>query len=239
MIHDFTVEEVRTAIAYAKTKVSDFPAIVSLEVEAILEGLPERPPKFSVEIEHSIYTLRGFGWTDEGISEWLLRLTQFIALGGTLESLQEYIDSNLRPENQWQVCTFEDIRKGDRVKTYENGVTTIYDHPVKSTHQSNSQGRYIAFESGKGAYLSLETNLYRIPAPVQHPDPAEHPVIANVAVEKPGTNSTHRYDYATWDAEAYYLCWNNDGKYYGGWEPSTITEWEPAGVAPKVVADDE
>lgn len=164
--------------------------------------------------------------------------------------LLDFLDHLPEPEtDEWQECRFEDIRKGDRVRevvdqgngTFETteGIASVVTESNHSDGRSwRTADRIYELACDDYALDYHKVTLYRIPKPVVHPDPAEHPVIVNVAVDKPGTNLTHRYDYATWDAEEYYDCWGNDGKYYGGWQPTTISEWEPAKVVPKVVEDD-
>ena len=139
------------------------------------------------------------------------------------------------PQDDWQECTFEDIQKGDRFKVEH--ANWSYEGQVKWI-----DAEVICYDPRFGTAITPQNiddmrgiTLYRIPAPVVHPDPEDHPVIVNVAVHKPGTNSTHRYDYATWDVGEYYDCWSNDGKYYGAWRPSAIVEWSPA----KVVAGND
>ena len=133
-------------------------------------------------------------------------------------------------QGDWQECGFNDLRPTDkRVKAVFIGGSVIEGTPDQSSSES------IFLVDGPVIHTYDEATFYRIPAPIVHPDPEEHPVIANVAVHKPGTNSTHRYDYATWDVGEYYDCWSNDGKYYGAWRPSAVVEWSPA----KVVAGND
>ena len=145
--------------------------------------------------------------------------------------LRRFLDALPEPDPQddWQQCSWGDISHTDeRVKAEHTSGTIIEGVP----DGISDNGVYLV--DGNLIPYSPDAKWYRIPAPVQHPDPEEHPVIANVAVHKPGTNSTHRYDYATWDIGEYYDCWSNEGKYYGAWRPSAIVEWSPA----KVVEDD-
>lgn len=143
--------------------------------------------------------------------------------------LRRMLDHLPDQPDEWEECNYEDIKGTDQKVRAVYGDGVIIEGPVQEIYVSTvvlvGEHRLPRLQAAK---------YYRIPAPVVHPDPAEHPVIVNVAVDKPGTNVTHRYDYATWDAQDHYECWNNDGSYYGAWEPSTIREWTPG----KVIADE-
>src|SRR5699024_3789765 len=95
--------------------------------------------------------------------EWISRFN-VVDIRAILEALPE-------PEqDDWQECTFEDIRKGDRVRAISpNG--DLSEFTVKHIDRLLAHGEY-----DEVAHTTTAT-FYRIPAPVQHPDPDFHPVV--------------------------------------------------------------
>lgn len=74
--------------------------------------------------------------------------------------------------DEWERCEFSDIRKGDRVRaefidiTYEGTAVDVRDYKIAIGHNRNEILR--AWKN---------PDIYRIPAPVVHPDPAVHEFI--------------------------------------------------------------
>ena len=146
------------------------------------------------------------------------RATVFAGLDVHAADIRLILDALPEPTtDDWQECRFEDIRKGDRVKvvdTHEAGDQTVYEGDVVQV----SKG--LVMTAHHQLHSVYNSKWYRIPAPLQHPDPAEHKYILDV-------------DGDLW-------IWSkSQGKYV---EPETLVqsapaefdEWSPA----KVVEDD-
>lgn len=78
--------------------------------------------------------------------------------------------------DEWEECTIDQIRKGDRVKVVEENLTTEYEHPLLEIRPT-SLFLQLLFACGTVHNLDDYNALYRIPAPAQHPDPEKHPLI--------------------------------------------------------------
>jgi hypothetical protein len=134
-------------------------------------------------------------------------------------------DALPEPDDDWQECGFNDFLPTDkRVKAVFAGGSIIEGTPDRRNHE------HVFLVDGPVIHSYDDATFYRIPAPVQHPDPAQHPVILD-----PHTTDDEVFDYAVWDAEDFYLCYTHEGEYMRGAEPSEITKFTPA----KVVAEDD
>lgn len=146
--------------------------------------------------------------------------------------LRAFLEALSDQQENWQECTFEEICTGDQVKTRRRGVTSVYEHPVVSTYRSGPLGRYVDLEKGS-FHPDSDTTFYRIPAPVVHPHPEEHPIILVHAFDgdqmPEGTyasitqNQAHDYVYELVPG---------DGTHPVRTRPDAIDEWEPAKVVP-------
>lgn len=147
-----------------------------------------------------------------------------------LSMYKKVIDALPEPQDEWEACAFEDIRKGDRVKrihTHPNGERAIFEGTATSGTNSVWDGQTVMSLATACDDLPREdqvsVTLFRIPAPVVHPDPMEHHII-----------TCH-------DRENDYF-WNGvTGKYMGLYDPRNLysredfINWSPA----KVVADND
>ncbi|NWN89206.1 MAG: hypothetical protein HLX51_11815 [Micrococcaceae bacterium] len=145
---------------------------------------------------------------------------------------KKFIDALPDQPDDWQECTFEEICTGDQIKTRRRGVTSVYEHPVVSTYRSGPLGRRISLERG-GLHPDSDTTFYRIPAPVVHPVPAEHPVI----IVQNANNICWMARPAYWDSGTQEYVFQDAA--CTGFSPSEITEWEPASIVPKKVVEDD
>lgn len=134
----------------------------------------------------------------------------------SFNGLRKFLDALPEPQDEWEACDFEDIRKGDRVRIVRLGRTTDFHWPVIETH-----GTFLVLQDHTQCSNFHKAVYYRIPAPVTHPDPMEHHII-----------TCH-------DRENDYF-WNGvTGKYMGLYDPRNLysredfINWSPA----KVVAD--
>lgn len=134
--------------------------------------------------------------------------------------------------DNWEQCTIDQIRKGDRFKVegrgwhYESTAPHIYVDVVCVNPRTGS------FITRDEVDQIDEITLYRIPAPVVHPDPDNNPVILVREVHgktyDPPVVAIVR-DSSTQNHPVY--VYGDNGSAF----PDYITDWSPA----KVVADDE
>lgn len=79
--------------------------------------------------------------------------------------------------------------------------------------------------------------LYRIPAPIVHPDPGVHPIIMNATIRyeetaehKAGTQTAELLRYSVWNG---WVGISVDGDALSGLRTEQIIEWTPADIVPK------
>lgn len=152
--------------------------------------------------------------------EWISRFN-VVDIRAILEALPE-------PEqDEWEACAFEDIQKGDRVRLVQAGRTTDFHLPVIETHPT-----HLVLQDNTQCSNFHKALYYRIPAPVVHPDPLHDLTI----LVHGAYGNQYKFPTAyTSDGSAYNIVGLGDTRIL----PEDITEWEPAKVVPKVVADDE
>ena len=132
-----------------------------------------------------------------------------------IDDLRRILDHLPSQQDEWQECAFDEIRKGDRVRMAQAGRTTDFHLPVTEAHPT-----YLVFQGGTQCSYFQKANYYRIPAPVQHPDPEEHPVVIN-------GNGTAWFWSGLGDE---YHSPERPGEY-----KDRFTNWTPGEVVPKVV----
>lgn len=153
--------------------------------------------------------------------------------------LRAFLDAFPTQQDNWEACTFEEIRKGDRVKRVldlNDGETLIKEGVadyLEDTSKWISSGGMAIASNGWIPEGAGTVTLYRIPAPVVRPDPEEHPVILVHAFDgdqmPEGTyasitqNQAHSYVYELVPG---------DGTHPIRTRPDAIDEWEPAKVVP-------
>ena len=145
----------------------------------------------------------------------------------TAESLRSFLNALPEPQDDWEECTFEDIQKGDRVRMVQAARTTDFHLPVIETHPT-----HLVLQDNTQCSNFHKAVYYRIPAPVQPPDPDNNPVILVREVHgktyDPPVVAIVR-DSSTQNHPVY--VYGDNGSAF----PDYITDWSPA----KVVADDE
>lgn len=126
-------------------------------------------------------------------------------------------------QGDWEECGFNDLRPTDkRVKAVFIGGSVIEGTPDQSSSES------IFLVDGPVIHTYDEATFYRIPAPVVHPDPAEHPaIIVREIAHALGGTSGKVYEQALWNHG------NSDTGRYNtstGRElrPERIIDWAPA-----------
>jgi len=139
-----------------------------------------------------------------------------------LSMYEQFLDALPEPAtDDWQECGFNDFRPTDkRVKAVFAGGSIIEGTPDRR----NSE--HVFLVDGPVIHSYDDAIFYRIPAPVQHPDPEQYPVIiVRETIVGPLDEPTPMI--------------HDGGNYYesptGTYCIKTITDWSPA----KVVADDE
>lgn len=136
-----------------------------------------------------------------------------------IDDLRRILDHLPSQQDEWQECAFDEIRKGDRVRMAQAGRTTDFHLPVTEAHPT-----YLVFQGGTQCSYFQKANYYRIPAPVQHPDPEKHPVII-VHESNPAV-----YDYPL------EMMWDGGNCYEspeGALLVKSITRFTPAKVVPE------
>ena len=142
-----------------------------------------------------------------------------------LSDVRAILDALTEPEDDWEACEFADIRKGDRVKLVTTSRFSLTVKTLEATAKHKDRGAWLDENSETIVCFpanGTQEKLYRIPAPVQHPDPSEHPVIIDEMGEP-------------------WFWAGLDDDYHSPTRPSTFrspsdfTIWTPA----KVVADND
>lgn len=143
-----------------------------------------------------------------------------------LQDLRRILANLPDQQDDWKECGFLDIRKGDRVRVRDDEgnfleFTVKYIGEKRLYWQQKHYDDHISFDHANG--------IWRLHRPVEHPDPAEHPVIiVHESTVLPKGSEPQK----TIFIRPYYRndIWNG--------APDTITEWEPASIVPKVAEDD-
>lgn len=146
-----------------------------------------------------------------------------------LPYLRAFLDALPEPQDDWQQCTFEDV------SMFDESVLFVFDDGTKVQGKPYSRNKTdIYMWVGDLAYvISLrdvkkgKATIYRKPKKIDHPNPAEHPVI--IVHLHNGVKETKRA--FVWNGESY-GCLDGPHSFLA---PHQITEWSPA----KVVADND
>lgn len=123
--------------------------------------------------------------------------------------------------DEWEQCeypeiAFDDVEKGDRIRVFTRyGNIEILTVEERTDMHLLAMGTHI--DSKKAQSIQLITR------PLQHPDPAEHPVIMGV-VTRDGSN--HDFGVRNWSTYHVY----SDGQSEGFLNSDQITDWEPAKI---------
>ena len=149
----------------------------------------------------------------------------------SLEGIRAFLNALPEPQDDWEQCTIDQIRKGDRVRWQVPDIEDICIYEIVASHTKRADPGWFLFSDHECYHFPPGAVVDRIPG-AQHPDPAQHPVII---VHKTGT--------VIWDERPAY--WNPEereyvfqGAFCTAFLPGEITEWEPASIVPKVVEDD-
>jgi hypothetical protein len=146
---------------------------------------------------------------------------------GTVYDFRQFLNHLPEPDDEWEQCTIDQIRKGDRVRWQDPGMEDICTYEIIASHTEAEDPGWILFSNTESYYFPPGAVVDRIPAP--HPDPKEHAVII----------VSGAYDRDWMDSYAYV----SDGAEYNIIEPvnsesrllpEAIHNWKPA----KVVEDD-
>lgn len=228
MRHEFTDEQLQLTILDASDQRSifirtarelediDSSAIQSLRT--LLYHLPEPGKTYitNVGIQQQIGRLQDLSSSENEAVIWLSALNHLVATGADRKRI-------LRQDTQddWQECAWGDVLHTDeRVKAEYISGTVIEGVP----DGISDNGVYLV--DGNLIPYSPDAKWYRIPAPVTHPDPEEHPVIVTY---RPNGNGKTPVSYA-WTGQHYR---SFDGQEY--FSANEITDWSPA----KVVANND
>ena len=155
--------------------------------------------------------------------EWISRFN-VVDIRAILEALPE-------PEQDvWQTCPAKNVRKGDRVrwKVSESEDNESYEIVVTVVTNHTNDGGVVLHSKSCSYFFPYDTVVDHIPAPVQHPDPVEHPVILVTEYDVAG-------NIMECEPTPFFA---HDGVYKNdiyAHRPDDVLSWSPA----KVVADDE
>jgi len=136
--------------------------------------------------------------------------------------LRAFLDALPDQPDEWERCTFDQIRKGDRVRaefidiTYEGTAVDVRDYKIAIGHNHNEILR--AWKN---------PDLYRIPVPIVHPDPEVNHFIRINGKDYEAIPDSGRYQLieSKWSSP---MVLNVEH----------ITEWEELELIPKVVEDE-
>ena len=146
------------------------------------------------------------------------------------EMYRDVIDYLPDADNEWEPSNVTYVRKGDRVRWTVPGCEDNESYEIVVAAVTNQDGVVLHSET-RTYYFPPGSVVDRIPAPVDHPNPAEHPVIlireAVVKHDPPVVAIAMRERVCN---ELIYVFGE-----YGALSPTKITDWSPA----KVVADNE
>lgn len=134
--------------------------------------------------------------------------------------------------DEWVECSFEDIQKGDRVKLVCKVGQLGLSPSIVEVEPDVVSPEYITWARGNNLGVIERSDVqavYRIPKPVQHPDPEVHAVI--IVSGAYDVEWDHAYAYVS-DGTGYNIVEpiNSDSRLL----PEAIHNWSPA----KVVEDD-
>lgn len=122
-------------------------------------------------------------------------------------------------QDVWQTCLAKNVRKGDRVrwKVSESEDNESYEIVVTVVTNHSNDGGVVLHSKSCSYFFPYDTVVDRIPAPVTHPDPAEHKVILD--------SSGNSWFWSGKDNEYYSPTFPNAVKHSDG-----FSDWSPAKV---------
>lgn len=224
----YTNEQIREAIREGHGRPRDG-IIPEWEVDMyqdFLDALPEPYEDYNIDTINQLHRLQGMTGSINETLNWLIALNQVVAYGIDPDVLLA-LTQPVQQQDDWQRTDWDIPKVNDRIRVefgaggiYEGHVSARMDKTLVSENMSFSTEEYVQHHDGN--------KLYYIPAPVTHPDPSEHPVIADVQTKGNGP-----YEYAIWDGTGRYLCYTQ-GRCDIELSPKGITRFTPA----KVVEDD-
>lgn len=147
-----------------------------------------------------------------------------------VKDIRAFLDALPEPaSDDWQdVTDIRQIRRGDMLKNETENALITYKYAVKRVDLSDG---IIHFDNDELVFWHNKHTYYRLPAPVQHPDPAEHQYILVHRADPKYNRHMFPNVGMTSGKNGYGV-----GKIYISAEH--ILEWEELTPA-KVVADDE
>lgn len=127
-------------------------------------------------------------------------------------------------QDDWQECKFADIRRNDRVRWEVPASEDKESYEIIVRHLSEEPR--VVYSNTGSYHFPDGVILYRIPAPVTPPDPAEHPVII--------VHKELAYDFTQTPDGGQAMMWNGDTYENADYEffCKDITDWTPAKVTP-------
>lgn len=191
------------------------------DIRAILDALPDHQDDEALQEQAGVYQdmLDHPFFKDWSISGTSVR-----------DFMMNKLDNAMNQQDDWEECLYRDIRKGDRVKrvmTHDSGTTETREGVAETVDRFDVSCSMRQIITGIEDSRNTIVKLYRIPAPVQHPDPTEHPVIY-----------VRDSDIVGFIPKI--MVWYRDSYVAGRqcFSPERITDWQQVDPA-KVVADND
>jgi hypothetical protein len=146
-----------------------------------------------------------------------------------LDSLTE--DSTDASEDVWlRAESIADIRRGDMLKVEVDSLIGTYKYAVKDVSLSS---KTIIFDNGDMYTWVEDDTVYRIPAPIVHPDPKEHRlIIVHEFDGKHAPEGSYASICQNFHGNPIYEYVPGDGSQTMTTSGAGITRWEPATVVP-------
>ena len=165
-------------------------------------------------------------YTDEQLNYALINSDYYHFL--TVSSLRAILNALPEQQQDWEACAFEDIQKGDRFKVEH--ANWSYEGQVKWI-----DAEVICYDPRFGTAITPQNiddmrgiTLYRIPAPVVHPDPAQHQFIRVDGKDYEAIPESGRYKLLGPGLATVHVI-----------NRENITEWTELELVPKEVADND
>jgi hypothetical protein len=219
MKHNFTDEQLSDAYQTALGQGSPGDTVADY-IRATLDNLPDPEPELEATGQpHDFWTINSA--IVKASEEYpQLRGLEVVPVAAILS----YLPDPEPVSDEWQQHDVRSVRKGDRVRWTVPGSEDNESYEIVVAAVTNDDGVVLDSES-HSYYFPYGSVVDRIPAPVQHPDPEDHPVII---IYRPNGNGKSPVSYA-WTGKHYR---SFDGQEY--FSVREITDWSPA----KVVAAD-
>lgn len=136
------------------------------DLRRILDHLPGQKDDYSISEMQQLHLLQGLAGDINETFKWLTILNHAVAFGVKREELIKLASQEPSKDDDWQACEFSDLREGDRARLEFADIT--HEAVVKTVRKNEI---VIGGNSNFTLYRYKNPKIFRIPAPVVHPDP--------------------------------------------------------------------